>query len=83
MDMQSFAKENIRLQRRSLDNIFDTLAVMQHFAEQAGCYWLHRMAAGQTAHKSMDRWHSTLHQKRQAYKTGIDRSYRAIKDWLP
>ena len=62
MDVSTITKENIRLQKQSLNNIFDTLALFQDLAEKTSRYWAYQMGVNNNAQSAIDQFRVVLKQ---------------------
>ena len=62
MDVSTITKENIRLQKQSLNNIFDTLALFQDLAEKTSRYWAYQMGMNLDAQAAAYRYRAVLNQ---------------------
>lgn len=58
------AKDYTRLQRQSLNNLFDTLVLFQDHAENASRYWVYQMGVNNNVQAAVDQYLTELKQGR-------------------
>ncbi len=62
MDVSKIAKDYTSLQKRSFNNIFDTLALFQDHADKAIRYWAYQMGVDNNAQTAVDQYRAVLKQ---------------------
>ncbi len=65
MDVATIAKDYVLLQKRSLNNIFDTMALLHDCAEHSGKYWANRLGVNDWTSDAADQWGMVIKQCRQ------------------
>jgi hypothetical protein len=62
MDVSTIAKDNICIQKRYLNNIFDTLTLFQDYAEKTSRCWAYQMGVEDNARSAIDQFRVVLKQ---------------------
>jgi hypothetical protein len=65
MDVATIAKDYVLLQKRSLKNIFDTMALLHDCAEHSGNYWANRLGVSGWVSDAAAQWAMAIKQSRQ------------------
>ena len=64
MDVSTIVKDCTRLQKQSLNNLFDILSLFQDHAEKTSRYWAYQMGVDDNAQAAVDRYLKVLKQGR-------------------
>lgn len=82
MDAATIATDYILLQKRSFNNLFDTITLFQDCAENTSNYWAYRMGLNKSVHSAIDQWRATMKQSRSESKKLIDDSLSSMENYL-
>ena len=74
MDVSRIAKDYTRLQKQSLNNLFDTMTLFQEHADRTSGYWAYQMGLSTNARSTSDQYRAVFMQGREYARKLIDQS---------
>lgn len=75
MNVSTIAKDYTRLQKQSLNNLFESLNLFQDYAEKAGRCWAYQIGVNNHAQAAVDQYGAVL-------KQGRDNARKLINEGL-
>ena len=72
MDVSTIARDHTRLQKQSLYNLFDTMALFQDHVEKTSRYWAYQMGVNDAAQAAADQYLRALKQSRDEVRALVD-----------
>ncbi|MBC2711557.1 MAG: hypothetical protein HGJ94_11375 [Desulfosarcina sp.] len=79
MDISTITKDYTRLQKQSLNNLFDTLTLFQDHAEKTSRYWAYQMGVNNNAQAAVDQYRAVLKQGRDDARKLINEGFTNVE----
>lgn len=79
MDVSTIAKDNTRLQKQSLNNLFDIFSLFQDHAEKTSRYWAYQMGVDKNAQAAVDQYLKVLKQGREDVRALINQGITDVE----
>jgi hypothetical protein len=79
MDVSTIAKDYTRLQKQSLNNLFDILSIFQGQVEKTSRYWAYQMGVDDDAQAAFDQYSKVLKQGRDDARDMINRGVTNVE----
>lgn len=79
MDVSTIVKDYTRLQKQSLNNLFDTLTLFQDHSEISGKYWAYQMGVNSNAQAAVNQYRTVLKQGRDEAKKMVNESFTKLE----
>ncbi len=81
-DMASIAKEYVDLQKRTANNLFDTIKIFQNFADHRSRYWANQMGVDGTMKKVVDEWRVVFEKGREDSVKMVNDGFNTMESYL-
>jgi len=79
MDVSTIAKDSIRLQKQSFNDLFDVLTLFQDHAEKTCKYWAYQMGINNNAQTAVDQYRAVLKQGHDDARKLINESLTKVE----
>lgn len=82
MDVSTIAKDYTRLQKQSLNNLFDTMTLFQDHADRTSGYWAYQMGMNSDEQEGVDQYRTVLKQGRDNVRRLINEALTNVEGYF-